>query len=220
MSGRGRGRGRGASINLEALGLGRGEILPTVAQPPPLYPPLLFKPVPLVTTDDYNYILNLKQELRESFHKSPYFIKEPNKVKDIVRYSDKYQLGLNDSSTNWMPDWTRFPSELKEKVKRKRAVHFVKPNIKKAKVAQVEDVSQLLEKLEDTDAKSVNMEEVEGHDGDEEDKKKEKEEGEEEEEEEVDDEDVEEETDYNLDYFDNGEEYGDDDEDDDEGPTY
>ncbi|CAL1542867.1 unnamed protein product [Lymnaea stagnalis] len=220
MGGRGRGRGRGMSINIEALGLGRGEILPTVAQPPPLFPPLMFKPVPLSQNEDLDYMLALKQELRESFHKSTFFIKAPNKVKDIERYSDKYQLGTSDSTANWAPDWTRLPNELRERVKRKKANLTVKPKLKIAKLTKDDDVSKLLEKLEENDVKADNPDAEGQEEGEEEEKKIEKEDGDDEEEEEVDDEDIEEETDYNLDYFDNGEGYGDDDEDDDEGPTY
>lgn len=59
MSGRGRGRGgRGGGVNksfnkeqLSALGVGSGEVIPgSVIQPPPLYPPLERKPVPLVVS--------------------------------------------------------------------------------------------------------------------------------------------------------------------------
>lgn len=53
MAGRGRGRGRGMSINIEALGLGREEILPAVAQPPPLYPVSL-----CLINNSYFYLLN------------------------------------------------------------------------------------------------------------------------------------------------------------------
>ncbi|BFZ01730.1 hypothetical protein BsWGS_04769 [Bradybaena similaris] len=221
MAGRGRGRGRGMSINIEALGLGREEILPAVAQPPPLYPPLQFKPVPLPQSNDLDYMLALKQELRESFQKSPFYVKAPNKVKDIERYSDKYQPGLNDSGSAHVPDWTRFPHELREHPrKRVRVNKTAKPNIKVARQVDGDDVSKMLEKLEQNDVNIENTENPEAtEEGDDEEKKEGgNEDGEEEEE--YDEEDAEEETDYNQAYFDNGEEYGDDDEDDDEGPTY
>lgn len=57
MSGRGRGRGaRGGGANksfnkeqLSALGVGGGDVVPgSVTQPPPVYPPLERKPVPLL----------------------------------------------------------------------------------------------------------------------------------------------------------------------------
>lgn len=53
MGGRGRGRGRGSSSSfsreqLSSMGFNASEALPTVVtQPPPLYPPLERKPVPL-----------------------------------------------------------------------------------------------------------------------------------------------------------------------------
>lgn len=59
MSGRGRGRGGRGGVNksfnkeqLSALGVGGGELTPgPVTQPPPLYPPLERKPVPLVVSN-------------------------------------------------------------------------------------------------------------------------------------------------------------------------
>lgn len=48
-------------------------------------------------------MLALKQELRESFQKSSFYIKAPSKVKDIERYSDKYQPGTCDNASDWTP---------------------------------------------------------------------------------------------------------------------
>ena len=42
-------------------------------------------------------MLALKQELTESFRKSPFHIKPLNRSKDIHRYSDKYQLAIIDT---------------------------------------------------------------------------------------------------------------------------
>ncbi|XP_005102306.1 DNA-directed RNA polymerase III subunit RPC7-like [Aplysia californica] len=220
MGGRGRGRGRGLSINIEALGLGRGDVLPPVAHPPPLFPPLPFKPVSLPQSEEVEYMLALKQELTESFRKSPFHIKAQNKSKDIDRYSDKYQVGIADSASALNPDWSRLPAELREKPKRKRTATGIRPNLKTARRVKDSEVASLLEKLEKNDVPE-NVEDADADDDEETEKKKKKdEEVEEEDDEEYDDEDLEEETDYNLAYFDNGEGYGDDDEDDDEGPTY
>ncbi|GFS13092.1 DNA-directed RNA polymerase III subunit RPC7-like protein [Elysia marginata] len=224
MAGRGRGRGRGLSINIEALGLGRGEVIPSVAQPPPLYPPLVFRPMPPAKNSDLDYMIALRQELRLSMHKSPYYVNAPHKAKDIERYSDKYILGANDEIYKWEPDWNMFPAELQERKKRKVKTSGVKPNLKAARAMKAPDVSELLEKLEKVDETSQNPDEERNENDDAEDgikkEKNEDEEDDDEDEEEYDEDDLEEETDYNLAYFDNGENYGDDDEDDDEGPTY
>ncbi|RLV62130.1 hypothetical protein DV515_00019641 [Chloebia gouldiae] len=99
---------------------------------------------------------------------------------DIERYSDKYQLSSPvDNAIDWNPDWRRLPRELKIRVRRLRKGR-----------------TQSLEKKEE----EVTSEEEE--------EKEEEEEGKEEEEEEYDEEEHEEETDYVLSYFDNGESFG------------
>ncbi|XP_067667282.1 DNA-directed RNA polymerase III subunit RPC7-like [Haliotis asinina] len=216
MAGRGRGRGRGMSFNIEALGFGRGETLPgAVQQPPPLFPPVNYKAVPLATGEDYDYMQALKQEFRGASRKSPFFLDLMEKKKDIERYSDKYQLGQQDNFSGWIPDWRRLPGELKIKTKRPHSGRTsVKPNLKKAKVKMSEvDIDKTLEKLEKLpDAEEDNKEENE--------RQKEEDREEEDAEELYEEEELEEETDYNLNYFDNGEGYGDDDDDVDEGPIY
>ncbi|XP_072372357.1 DNA-directed RNA polymerase III subunit RPC7 isoform X2 [Scyliorhinus torazame] len=94
----GRGRGRGQfTFNIEAIGFSRGEVLPdTGCQPLPLFPPTEFKPVPLNTGEDVNYILALKQELRGASKKLPYYIESAIAKKD----------------------WRRLPRELKPRVKK------------------------------------------------------------------------------------------------------
>lgn len=223
MAGRGRGRGRGMSINIEALGLGRGDVLPPVLQPPPLYPPLSFKPVQLAKSAEMDYLLALKQELTGAIQKSPFNIKALNKSKDIERYSDKYQISVSDNQSSLNPDWSRLPAELNYIPKKKRvSAGSIKPNLKAARKRKAEDVSTLLEKLEkDDDENKLEEAGDEEEDGDAEKKKKSEEDDEVEDDVEYDEEELEDETDYNMAYFDNGEDYGnDDDGDDDEGPTY
>ncbi|GAB1609090.1 DNA-directed RNA polymerase III subunit RPC7-like [Argonauta hians] len=208
MAGRGRGRGV-ASFNISVLGFNRGDALPQpIHQPPPLYPPLEFKAVPLLQGEEYDYMLALKQEFRGTIRESPFFLKVTEKKKDIHRYSDKYQFGSNDGNSSFTPDWDRLPSELKTVKKKVKKVRFTpKPNVpSKAEAAEV------LKTLETLEKKDVNSEEAEAEEN----------EGEENElEEYYEEEDEEEDNDYNLNYFDNGEDYGDDDDDDaDEGPTY
>jgi len=219
MAGRGRARGRGISFNVETLGFGRGEALPgSVLQPPPLFPPLEFKPLPLSSGEEYDYLLTLKQEFRAGMRDSPYFIKPAVKKKEIERYSDKYTAAQENGDT-WTPDWSRLPAELKatKRKKRKPATAVVKPNLSKAARHSVPDtdIAETLEKLAEKEEDEKDEEDAPAE------KKKE---GDEEEEEEADDDEyyedgMEEETDYNLNYFDNGE-GGDDDDDLEEGPVY
>ncbi|XP_013379748.1 DNA-directed RNA polymerase III subunit RPC7-like [Lingula anatina] len=224
MAGRGRGRGRGGgkgmSFSVETLGFGRGEALPApTLQPPPLFPPLEFKPVALTTGEEMDYILALKQEFRATMKELPYYVKAQEKKKDIERYTDKYQTGQQDSSINWEPDWKRFPKELKIRVRKAAKIQaVVRPSLPKKTISRKAD-KDVLQTLEELEKKAV---EIDAEKDEEDEEEKKEEDGEQEEEEEYDEEDLEEETDYNLNYFDNGEGYGMEDEDDnlDDGPTY
>lgn len=223
MAGRGRGRGRGGagksmSFNVESLGFGRGDVMPApTLQPPPLFPALEFKPVPLQTGEERNYLLALKQEFRGTMKELPYYVHPREKKKDIERYSDKYQTG-QDNSISWEPDWKRLPKELKIRVRKaakiKATMKAKVPNTNKGKP----DKDNVLKKLEELEKQAPKLDEEK-----EEEEKEDEEENEVDEEEELlDEDDLEEETDYNMTYFDNGENYGIDDEDDnlDDGPIY
>lgn len=59
---------------------------------------------PADTDIDYEYLLTLKKEFRCAMNDSPYYITPNVKRSEIERYSDRYQLGQNDSSNqNWEP---------------------------------------------------------------------------------------------------------------------
>ncbi|XP_016118365.1 DNA-directed RNA polymerase III subunit RPC7-like, partial [Sinocyclocheilus grahami] len=90
-----RGRGRSQfTFNVDTLGFGRGDSLPTSAHTPsPLFPPMQFRPVPLHTGEEVDYMLALKQELRASSKNLPFHIKAARTKTDVARYSDKYQNG-------------------------------------------------------------------------------------------------------------------------------
>uniref|UniRef100_A0A8B9RBJ1 Polymerase (RNA) III (DNA directed) polypeptide G like a n=1 Tax=Astyanax mexicanus TaxID=7994 RepID=A0A8B9RBJ1_ASTMX len=82
MAGRGRGRSL-FTFNVDSLGFGRGEALPTSAHAPsPLYPPMQFRPVPLHTGEEVDYMLALKQELRASSKNLPFHIR-PARAKRV-----------------------------------------------------------------------------------------------------------------------------------------
>nr|KAF6291374.1 RNA polymerase III subunit GL [Myotis myotis] len=161
MASRGRGRGRGQlTFNMEAVGIGKGDALPPpTLQPSPLFPPLEFRPVPLPSGEEGEYVLALKQELRGAMRQLPYFIRPA------------------------VP---------------KRGTTILLP---KRPPKTTEDKEETIQKLETLEKKE---EEVTS----EEDEEKEEEEKEEEEEEEYDEEEHEEETDYIMSYFDNGEDFG------------
>ncbi|XP_037738676.1 DNA-directed RNA polymerase III subunit RPC7-like isoform X1 [Chelonia mydas] len=205
MAGRG-GRGRGRSqmtFNVEAVGIGKGDSLPpSTLQPSPLFPPMEYKPVPLQTGEEVEYMLALKQELRGAMKNLPYYVKPAAPKKDVERYSDKYQMsGPIDNAIDWNPDWRRLPRELKIRVRklRKERTTILIPKHKQRLPVDKEEAIKKLETLEKKEEEVTSEEEGE---------KEEEEEGKEEEEEEYDEEEHEEETDYIMSYFDNGEEFG------------
>lgn len=122
-----KGRGRAAyTFNIEAVGFSRGEKLPDVVlKPPPLFPDTDYKPVPLKTGESEDYVLALKQELRETVKRMPYFVETPEEKQDIERYSKRYMKVYKEE---WIPDWRRLPREL---MPRKKCIKG--PKSKKAK---------------------------------------------------------------------------------------
>ncbi|XP_031432392.1 RNA polymerase III subunit GL b isoform X1 [Clupea harengus] len=207
MTGRGRGRGRGQlSFNMEVVGIGKGENLPpSTLQPTPLFPPMEHKPVPLVVSEEAEYMLALKQEFRGAMKTLPFYIKPAAPKKDVERYSDKYQSSeTNENPSEWDPDWKRLPKELRTRTKRLQkekstitSKQTTQPRINKEEIIRTLEIAQTLEKKE------------EAHSSDEEDGEKKKQEEEAPaSEEEYNEEEFEEETDYIMSYFDNGEEFG------------
>lgn len=213
MAGRGRGRGSAFSYTAEVLGLGRGaDAIPaSVLQPPPPFPPLQFKPVPLASEESYEYMLLLKQEFRGSMRDSPYFVKPLDKKKDIERYSDKYQSQVNDNQ--WVPNWKYLPKELNylRKTRTPSKKRDVKPKVpSKSTEKEIVKTLETLEKQEE-DNKQDQQKAAEN---------KNEESGTDEEEVEYSEDDEEEGNDYLASYFDPGEDYLDEDNGADEGPTY
>uniref|UniRef100_G3TGN1 DNA-directed RNA polymerase III subunit n=1 Tax=Loxodonta africana TaxID=9785 RepID=G3TGN1_LOXAF len=143
-----KGRGRAAySFNIEAVGFARGEKLPDVVlKPPPLFPDTDYKAVPLKTGEGEDYMRALKQELRETMKRMPYFIETPEeKQGDIERYSKNYMKIYKEE---WVPDWRRLPRELMPRKKCKK----VGPKSKKAtdagKVTSLTNTADVLKKIE------------------------------------------------------------------------
>ncbi|XP_028819960.1 DNA-directed RNA polymerase III subunit RPC7-like [Denticeps clupeoides] len=219
MSGRGRGRGRGQlTFNVDALGIRSGESLPPSAvKPSPVFPPMQVQPLPLQASEEVEYMLALKQELRASTKVLPFYIMPAKPKKDVVRYSDKYQSSEPQNNTiEWSPDWSRMPAELRVKV-RKPLESRERPALKrKVKSEGKQEVLQKLEKLEKKEQEAASGEEEEDGEG----KKKNEEEEEQEDDNDYDGEEFEEETDYIMSYFDNGEDFGGDSDDNMDEATY
>ncbi|XP_034409914.1 polymerase (RNA) III (DNA directed) polypeptide G like b [Cyclopterus lumpus] len=211
MAGRGGGRGRRMmSFSVEAVGINRGDSLPpSIQQPTPLFPVMEQKPLPLTGGEEAEYLLALKQEFRGAMKTLPFFIQPAAAKRDVERYSDKYHNSeQTDGLTEWNPDLKRFPKELRVKKPSRDGVSAAASRSdrlqsgQKKKVKEKEEVLLKLETLQKKEEQQ-SSEEEEG-----EEKKKKQEEEEADGEEEYDEEEFEEETDYIMSYFDNGEEFG------------
>ncbi|KAK1805223.1 hypothetical protein P4O66_019171, partial [Electrophorus voltai] len=111
--------------------------------------PLQFRPVPLPTGEEVDYMLALKQELRASSKILPSHIR-PGRVKiDVDRYSDKYQSGEpKHSAVEWNPDWSRLPRELCIMGPKTRKAKAIPPLKHKVKTTTAKELVQKLETLE------------------------------------------------------------------------
>ncbi|XP_078789875.1 DNA-directed RNA polymerase III subunit RPC7-like isoform X4 [Oryzias latipes] len=169
------------------------------------------KPLPLAGGEEAEYLLALKQDFRGVMKNLPFFIKPAAAQRDVQRYSDKYHSSEQTNSlTDWNLDWRRFPRELQVHIRRRvreglafSTMDSSVPVQKKKKKKEEEEVLLKLETLEKKEEHEQSSEEEEGGVK----KKPEEEEGAEAEEE-YDEEELEEETDYIMSYFDNGEEFG------------
>lgn len=208
MSGRrGRGRGRGQTLaNLEALGVKPGETAPPILQPPPLFPPLNKKPLPLEKDDQWQWdeLVAIKQSLRDAMTGSFAYLKAPAKEKDIARYSDKYRTNSNAMNSHRtllerIPNWrNRLPKELHLRIKKTKIAGGRKETGKGAPVEKLIDLD-LLDKQEKEEGKGTS---------DNEEEEEQMEEGAE-----YDEDMDEEEGDYQLTYFDPGDDFGGDEDD-------
>ena len=229
--GRGRGRGKGFGGSHEALGLAHGESAPPpILQPPPLFPTLERKPLELKSSEVEDYLVTIKQELKQYMTQSPFHISVSTDSFKIAKYSDKYKLnGESDKRVNWDIDWNYFPKELKlgsKKVKKKAGKYsptVVVGSKKERNVDKKRKKNSELGESGDELPKSKRKRKVTFDDDEDEEKDIEKKlknlekteqlsaESEQSAEEEVtevyDEEEDEEGTDYNLTYFDNGEDF-------------
>ncbi|KAM4875278.1 DNA-directed RNA polymerase III subunit RPC7 [Thomomys bottae] len=216
-----KGRGRAAyTFNIEAVGFGRGEKLPDVVlKPPPLFPDIDYKPVPLKTGEDEDYMLALKQELRETVKRMPYFIETPEEKQDIERYSKRYMKVYKEE---WIPDWRRLPREMLPRKHCKKGSKSKKAEDpgKGASLNAVDMLKKIeeLEKRGDGERSDEENEEKEGN-------KEKNKEGDDDDDDDADqeaydEEEQEEENDYINSYFDNGDDFGADSDDNMDEATY
>lgn len=215
MGGRGRGRGRPMPIGGDPS-LGTAEVLPPTLHPPRDFPPLERKPLPLTEVEkrELSYLYQLKKDFAEYMQESPFFVKPAVEKKDIDRYSDKYQaLSSNNPSYVTLYDWNVMPTELKpsSQKKKRKGVKLKTPATKKLKDVNIEDKLQELEKKETTQTSDAEE--------DDKDEEKDADDNVDVVEEEV-DEEMDDGTDYVNNYFDNGENYEDDDENIDDGAIF
>ncbi|XP_012234730.1 DNA-directed RNA polymerase III subunit RPC7-like [Linepithema humile] len=222
MAGRTAGRGRkpSMSFSMEQLGVSKGEALsPPLLQPSPSYPPLDHKPLPIQMTTEMSYLVELKRDFTEYMRESPNNVQTVVLNEDIERFCEDYDetIMTNKSEYESMHDWSRMPMELKSSRKRKLSdqQQSTQPN-KKQKVVDIDKKLAELEKKES--AQQADAEKKTKQEGEEEDESEEKE-GERVKNENEIDEEMDDGTDYANEYFENGDNYYSEDENDD-GPIF
>jgi len=230
MAGRGRGS-QFASIS-DGLGLGRGRMDLQNADPPPVYPPLGSRPHYPQMLPENDYMLAVMKDFTNQMRDSQFAISASdndsyNKGIVIERFSDKPQGFIQKPLVGI--DWRRFPKELcpssETKKSKRKGGTASKPNLvsKKAKVKVNPD--DILNKLEQAEKNGANEDEDGNEGSDVEGSDKEDDNVENKNEENLDSDEIDEEldegTDYANNFFDNGENYLDDEDDNlDEGGIY
>ncbi|CAK1556179.1 unnamed protein product [Leptosia nina] len=214
MSGRGRGRGTNSTLTheqMQALGIARGDNAQQVLAPPPLFPKLDTKPLPLICDAATSYMVIVKDQFIEYLHESPAYVKASKETDGIERYSDKYKLLALDANKERILDciWTNFPPELRPQAGRARSA------ARKRKLDDPNEMERRLKVLEKKETQEHTTEVTDTGETSKKDDIDEDIEDEEEHEDEIDDG-----TDYANNYFDNGEDYEDEDDNLDDDPVY
>jgi len=225
MAGRGRGRGSQFSAIQDSLGIGRERVEnQSLNDPPPIYPPLSNRPHLPLKGQEHEYMLAVMKDFVNQMRDSQFALQKPN-VKTIENKG--IQIGrLNDKVENMTQkpltgiDWKRYPKELAPRSSKAQKRSKVQPKLKAKKSIKTEDLLKKLEEAEKTDTVNEKDEDDKSEEEDNEEKDEEKDEDNEEEDMII-DEEMDDGTDYANNYFDNGEEYLDADEDNlDEGGIY
>ncbi|CAH0398691.1 unnamed protein product [Chilo suppressalis] len=220
MAGRGRGRGAGLSLThdqLQALGIARGETAPAALAPPPLFPKLETKPLPLVSDAATDYMLIVKDQFIEYLHDSPAYVKPKVLTDDVERYSDKYKLLALDAKQGKVLNyvWANMPAELRPQAGRIRTT-------RKRKLDDPYEIAKRLQTLEKKESQEESEETLQNNESENANAKPKGEVHDDEdiEDEEEQDEEIDDGTDYANNFFDNGEEYDEEDDNLDDGPVY
>uniref|UniRef100_A0A1E1W503 DNA-directed RNA polymerase III subunit n=1 Tax=Pectinophora gossypiella TaxID=13191 RepID=A0A1E1W503_PECGO len=219
MAGRGRGRGSTLSLTheqLQALGIARGDNAAPTLAPPPLFPKLETKPLPLNCDAATDYMLIVKEQFIEYLHESPAYVKAKTVTDGVERYSDKYKLLALNAKQDKILDcvWSNLPGELRPQASRVRAT------TRKRKLDDPTEIAKRLQTLEKKESEDQTGEAVETNEEDEAVKKEEGNEEEEIEDEQEQEYEMDDGTDYANNYFDNGEDYDEEDDNLDDGPVY
>lgn len=164
-------------------------------------------------SEENSYLAALLKDQRRNFQESGFNIAPCVPAQIVERYSDRYQA---PKAPEILYDLSYFPAELHPAKKIKKARQAAATSKPKPSVAGV-DLQKRLQALEETEAKGDSAGEEEEVAG----KPQKEDEDEEEDAEELDEEELEEETDYVSGYFDNGEGYLEEEDDNlDDGPVY
>ncbi|XP_049874411.1 DNA-directed RNA polymerase III subunit RPC7-like [Pectinophora gossypiella] len=219
MAGRGRGRGSTLSLTheqLQALGIARGDNAAPTLAPPPLFPKLETKPLPLNCDAATDYMLIVKEQFIEYLHESPAYVKAKTVTDGVERYSDKYKLLALNAKQDKILDcvWSNLPGELRPQASR------VRTTTRKRKLDDPTEIAKRLQTLEKKESEDQTGEAVETNEEDEAVKKEEGNEEEEIEDEQEQEYEMDDGTDYANNYFDNGEDYDEEDDNLDDGPVY
>ncbi|XP_058829673.1 DNA-directed RNA polymerase III subunit RPC7 [Topomyia yanbarensis] len=220
MAGRGRGKSTGTLTQeqLQSMGVTRNE-MQTVssAAPPPLYPILQSKPVPLESNPDRDYKILWKEDFISYLRESPYYTTVKSSKGPVQRYSDKV-INVIENDPKRKQDggfiWSMMPAELRPSFKRSKT-NSNSADQKGAKRAKAVDIDAKLSELEKKES-FLDESEVKKEKRNESDEEKDDEELDEE----MADEEMDDENDYGNNYFDNGEAYNEEDDNLDDGPVY
>lgn len=214
MAGRGRGKPI-LSFSMEQLGISKGETLPTpVLQPSSSYPQLDHKPLPIQLTTEMSYLVELKRDFTEYMRESPNNVQAAILNEDVERFCEDFEETVTEcdkSKYEAYYNWNRMPLELKLSRKRKSCQQSVGRNKKKKDM----DIVKKLTELERKESIQQPVEEEDKEEGDEEANGEGKEMGDRvKDEEEIDE--MDDGTDYANEYFENGDNYYSEDDNDDD----
>jgi len=221
MAGRGRGRGQFSSLNTEALGIKPNEFgrqAESSKDPPPIYPPLGQKQLKPLKLPEHDYMLAVMKDYVNQMRDSQFAISRDEKQSAdtnviVGRYSDSIQGKVQRPLTGI--DWKRYPKELapsKIKKSKRTSTAKVKTDVKRRKLTDTANILDKLEKNEENEDKDQDDDETSNPGGSDKDED-ETSNKDDIEEDEVMDEELDEGTDYANNYFDNGENYLDDEDD-------